>query len=371
MRGEVSVAERARVSQVEAVTQRGRRGWAAVARYRSGWFAAAVLLAGLVALLAIARGSVEVPLDRVLRILVGQLPGVTVVPDWTASQAAIILQIRLPRVVIAGLVGATLALAGATYQGLFRNPLADPYLIGVASGAGFGATVVLTTPLAGLFYAFGILPLAAFLGALAAVALAYLLARVGNTVPVTGLILAGVAIAALASAGTSYLMLSSKQDIRIVLSWLLGGFSSATWDRVPQILPYLAIGAAVILAHARTLNVFQLDEEQAAQLGVPVERTKLLLIAAASLATAAAISVTGLIGFAGLIVPHITRLLWGPDHRFLLPMSMVLGATYLIGADLVARTLIAPAEVPVGVITALCGAPFFLFILRRRSTALA
>src|SRR5262249_26824005 len=242
--------------------------------------------------------------------------------------------------------------------------------IGVASGAGLGATIALVSPWHASFYGFGPLSLLSFAGALLAAAAAYSLARVGRSVPVTGLILAGVAIAALAAAGASLLMLTSRQDVRTVLSWLLGGFSTSTWDKLPLLVPYLLPAAAVILLHARTLNVLQLDEEQAAQLGINVEGVKLLLIAAASLATAAAVSVSGLIGFGGLIVPHTTRLLWGPDHGFLLPMAMALGAAFLILADLVARTLVAPSEMPVGIITALCGAPFFLFILRRRQVAL-
>lgn len=343
----------------------------AAARGRAIWLLAGLGIAVAVGLLGIVRGSVEVPLSSVVRILLSAIPGIHVEADWPATYSTIVTQIRLPRVLVAGVVGATLSISGVTYQGLFRNPLADPYLIGVASGAGLGATIAIVSPWQSSLLGYGALPLMAFAGAMLAAGLAYSLARVGKTVPATGLILAGVAIAALASAATSFLMLTSRQDLRTVFSWLLGGFSTSSWDKLPVLLPYIVPAAVVMLLHARTLNAFQLDEEQAAQLGIQVERVKLLLIAAASLATAAAVSITGLIGFVGLIVPHTTRLIWGHDHRFLMPMSMALGAAYMIAADLIARTLIAPAEMPVGIITALCGAPFFLLVLRRRHVNLA
>lgn len=328
-----------------------------------------LLLLGLVMLVATARGSVAIPLAAELRILLSALPGIELPWDGPESWWTILWHLRVPRVLLAAVVGAALALSGATYQGLFRNPLADPYLIGVAAGAGLGATIALATPLPHALLGVSLVTLLAFFGALAATLLAYALARAGKTVPTTTLVLAGVAIASLANAATSFLMLTRSPDVRPVLSWLLGGFAGANWPKLPLVLPYAILGALLILLHARILNVLQLDEEEAAQLGVPVERVKLVLIVAASLATAAAVSISGLIGFVGLIVPHIARLLWGPDHRVLLPMAMVLGATFLVLADLLARTLIAPAEMPVGIITALCGGPFFLYLVRRRQRA--
>jgi iron complex transport system permease protein len=332
------------------------------------------LMLGLAALavtmlVATARGSVAIPLSTEVRILLDALPGVNMPWDGPESWRTILWQLRVPRVLLAAVVGAALALAGATYQGLFRNPLADPYLIGVAAGAGLGATIALATSLPQALFGVSLVTLLAFFGALGATTLAYALARVGKTVPTTTLVLAGVAIASVASALTSFLMLTRSPDVRPVLSWLLGGFASANWPKLPLVLPYVTVGALLVLLHARILNVLQLDEEEAAQLGVPVERVKLVLIIAASLATAAAVSVSGLIGFVGLIVPHTARLLWGPDHRMLLPMSMVLGAGFLVLADLLARTVIAPAEMPVGIITALCGGPFFLYLVRRRQRA--
>lgn len=330
----------------------------------------ALALGGVVALvaatLAAAIGPADIPVLTVAKIGVGRLPFMDATQAWPQSWEAIVWDIRLPRVAAAGLVGAALALAGGTYQGLFRNPLADPYLIGVASGAGLAATIVMVSPVPLFLFGVSLLTPAAFLGAIAAVAAAYALARVGGTVPTTTLVLAGVAIAFLASSGTTFLMLRSSPDVRPVLTWLLGGFSAVGWRSVLWLALYMVPCAAVIVAHGRVLNVLQLDEGQAQQLGIDVERTRLVLIGAASLLTAAAVSISGMIGFVGLIAPHAVRLVWGPDHRFLLPMSCAVGATLLITADLVARTAISPEELPVGVVTAFFGAPFFLYLLRRR-----
>lgn len=325
-------------------------------------------LVALTGAFALFWGAAEIAPITVARILAHHV-GLPVAADWPTRWEDIVWEVRLPRVVLAGLVGATLAYAGATYQGIFRNPLAEPYLLGVASGAGLGAAIVLVSPLAYSFGPLSPVPAAAFAGAIVAVALTYLLARVGPIVPVTTLILAGVAVGSLASAAISYLMLTNQDRTLPVLSWLLGGFNAASWDRVWLLLPYTAIGALVIIPFGRTLNVLQLDEEQARQLGVNVEATKIALLAVASLATAAAVAVSGIIGFVGLIVPHAARLLWGPDHRRLVPLSAVLGASFLIIADLVARTIDAPNEVPVGVITAFVGAPFFLYLLRHQRRA--
>ena len=329
------------------------------------------LLVGLgallgVGLLATAGGSVPMPPPTVVKILAAKASVFDISVTWPESWETIIWQLRLPRVVLAGVVGAALAVSGATYQGLFRNPLADPYLIGVASGAGLGATVVLVTGVPHSFHGISLLPLAAFVGGLAAVTVAYLIARQSMGLPLTTLILAGVAIASLTGAVTTLLMIRSDPDLRPVFSWLLGGFISAQWKHSLVILPYLIPSALVVLAYSRVLNVLQLEEEHSRQLGVNVERTKLLLIGAASLATAAAVSFSGLIGFVGLIAPHAVRLVWGVDYRTLLPMAAIVGAGFLVIADLVARTVASPAELPVGIVTAFCGAPFFLYLLRRR-----
>jgi len=269
--------------------------------------------------------------------------------------------------VLAGLVGATLAFSGAAYQAIFRNPLAEPYVMGVAAGASVGATLIIVSP---IYVTAGLLspvPPAAFVGALVAVALAYSLARVGRTVPTTSLILSGVAVSSVGTSLVTYLMLAYNTRTIAILNWILGGFNTATWTKVGIAFPYMIIAAIVILPYARLLNVMQLDDDQPRQLGVNVERVKIIVLATASLATAAAVSVSGLIGFVGLIVPHTVRMIWGPDYRRVLPLSGFFGASFLILADIVARTIDPTFEVPIGVVTALVGAPFFLFLLRRQN----
>jgi len=322
----------------------------------------------LVAALATSIGSVHVPFGDTFRILIHRLPFVDITPTWSSAIATIILEIRLPRVVLAGLVGAALATAGATYQGLFRNPLADPYLIGVAQGASLGAVIGFLLPVTWL--GFNIIPVLAFTGALLSTATVYGLARVGKTLPVTTLILAGVALGALLGSIVSYLIISSGDKMHGIIFWLMGSFSLSQWSEVMVVLPYVVVGTAVIIIFARILNVMQLDEEQAQQLGVNVERLKLMLLAAATLITAASVSFVGTIGFVGIIIPHAVRLVWGADHRFLLPLAWLTGAVFMILTDLVARTILAPTEIPIGVITAICGAPFFLYLLRRRKKAI-
>lgn len=337
---------------------------AALPRRRGGprWGPLGLTLLALLgaAVLATGIGAVAVPpqevLGAILRGLTGALDGTTDTIVW---------RIRLPRVALAAMVGASLALAGVAYQGIFRNPLADPYLLGVASGAGLGAaaSIVLGGGLP-LLRALGV-PLSAFAAALGVVALVVLLARRGGRVPTLHLILAGVVLGSSCTAATSLLMLLQREQAAGVLAWLLGSLAHASWDRVAVLAPLLAMSAGTLALAGRALNLLQLGDEQAAQLGLPVERIKLGLIAVATLATAAAVSVSGVIGFVGLITPHAARLALGPDHRTLVPMAALLGAIFLILADLLARTLIAPAELPIGVVTALVGGPLFLWLLRR------
>ena len=326
----------------------------------------AIVVVGVV---AVGVGTADIPFADVVKILLSRLPGVELSVDGPATWNTIVWDIRLPRVIMAGLVGASLAAAGATYQAVFRNPLADPYLIGVAAGAGLGAAVAVVSSWDFTFYQMSPLTVMSFGGALSAAALSYALARVGRTVPVTTLLLAGVAIGALASSVTSYMVITSGDKGLLIYSWLLGGLNNSSWQKMWLLVPYILPAAALILVHGRILNVMQLDEEQAQQLGINVEQVKLLLLGVATLATAAAVSVAGIIGFVGLIVPHLVRLLWGPDHRQLLPMSMILGGAFLILADMLARTVDSPSEVPVGIITAFCGTPFFLYLLRLRQRA--
>ncbi len=326
-----------------------------------------LLLVGI-GVIAIAIGSVKIPFGTTFAILLNRLPLVDLTPTWPSGLATIVLEIRLPRIILAGLVGAALATAGATYQGLFRNPLADPYLIGVAQGASLGAVAGFLLPSSRVGPQ--IVPLLAFAGALGTTAIVYGFARVGKTLPMTTLILAGVAVGALLGSIVSFLIINSGDRLHGIIFWLMGSFSLSKWSEVRLVLPYLIAGMALLMLYARPLNIMQLDEEQAQQLGINVEQLKLVLLAAATLITAAAVSFVGTIGFVGILIPHAVRLLWGPDYRFLLPLSVLAGAIFLIAADLLARTIAAPEEIPIGVITALCGAPFFLYLLRRKKRVL-
>jgi iron complex transport system permease protein len=322
-------------------------------------FLYALLLLLLTVILSVAVGAVFIPFTDIWRVLTGQ-------PPHTQTQAAtIILTLRLPRTALVLLTGAALGCSGAAYQGLFRNPLADPYLIGVASGAGLGAVLAMNHQWPFSFWGLLAVPMASFIGALATVFLVYALARIGKTVPTTNLILAGVAFSSFATAVTSFLMLRSTGELRRAISWLLGGSTQAGWGPVLTILPYLAIGLGVLLLSGHALNLLQFGDDQAQQLGLPITRTRTLILLAASLATAAAVSFSGIIGFIGLIVPHVMRLWFGADYRRLLPLSLIGGAAALLLSDVLARVIIAPQELPVGIVTALFGAPFFLWVLRR------
>ncbi len=287
-------------------------------------------------------------------------------PDWIpASFATIILSLRLPRTILIALTGAALSGSGAAYQGLFRNPLADPFLIGVASGAGLGAVTAMSIKWPYTTLGLLVIPLAAFLGAALTVLVVYELARVRRTVPTTNLILAGVAVSSFATAASSYLMINGTGELRRALVWLLGGATLSGWLPVAILLPYAGLGLGVLLLMGHALNVLQFGDEQAVQLGLRVERVRIIVVMAATLSTAAAVAFSGIIGFVGLVVPHIVRLLWGSDYRRLLPLSILGGATFLLAADVLSRVLMAPQELPVGIITALAGAPFFLWVLRR------
>jgi iron complex transport system permease protein len=316
-------------------------------------------------ILSVAAGPVLIPPGTLLRILAHGLPGVTLQPDWPENFATIIQQVRLPHTVLILLTGAALGGSGATYQGVFRNPLADPYLIGVASGAGLGAVFAMAVHWPNSMLGLYTIPIAAFVGATLTIVLVYSLARVGSSLPTTTLILAGVAVSAFASALTSFLMLRSNQELRRAIGWLMGGSILSGWEPVFAILPFVLLGLILLLSSGHALNVLQFGEEQAVQLGLPAERVKAFLLVAASLTTAAAVAFSGVIGFIGLIVPHLVRLLWGHDYRRLIPLSILGGGTALLLADLLARTVLAPQVIPVGIVTALAGAPFFLWVLRR------
>ncbi|CAJ1509052.1 FecCD family ABC transporter permease [[Mycobacterium] burgundiense] len=324
---------------------------------------AAVIAVVGAAVLAIFVGPANLPARGVLLALIDGLPGVDVEHGLTVAQQAVLWQIRLPRVVLGALVGATLAIAGAAYQGVFRNPLADPYLLGVSSGAGLGATAMIVFGMAATTFA---VPIAAFAGGVLAVTATYLLGRgVGGGRTEVVIILAGVAVAAFANAGQTFLQQRYDDSMRQVYSWLLGRLSTNGWTEVSVALPYVVVTIVVILLFGRILDVMAVGDIEAASLGVDPRRVRLLLVAVATLGTAAVVSVSGLIGFVGIVVPHAVRLLVGPGHRLLLPLSVLFGAAFLMLADVLARWVLAPAELPIGVVTAAIGAPFFLMVLRR------
>ncbi|MFA5629594.1 MAG: iron chelate uptake ABC transporter family permease subunit [Dehalococcoidales bacterium] len=323
----------------------------------------------LVIFLAVSIGSSSIPFSTTVGIILSKIPFLSVEKNWGGTTETVILNLRLPRVLLAALTGAALAVAGATYQGLFRNPLADPYLIGVSQGAALGAVIGFLLPLGSSAWSLNFVSLFAFAGGLGAVFLVYSLGKVGKSLPMTTLILAGVALGAFLAAITSYLLITSGESYHGMSSWLLGGFSSPKWVHVWVTLPIIILGALFICLYGRTLNVMQFDEAQAQQLGINVERTKRILLVVATLITAAAVSFGGIIGFVGIIIPHAVRLVWGPDFRYLLPLSILCGSIFLILADLLARTVMPPTEIPLGIVTAFFGAPFFLYLLKRKKKA--
>lgn len=357
-----------------------------------------LVLTGLAVCLAIAGiastalGAVRIPIGSVVAILLHQL-GLPIPVAWQPTDESILLQVRLPRVVTAILVGAALAEAGAVFQGLLRNPMADPYIIGTSGGAALGATVAMMLPLlaaslpagfpalgaalAGLplpsdfrdslasALGFSPVPILAFLGALASVIVVYNLARVGPRTPVVTLLLAGFATSSLLAAVMSFLMLISGSALQRIVFWTMGGLAVLGWSQIAVVGPLILGSIVAVYPLAWDLNVFLLGEEEAANLGMNVERRKLYLLILGSLLTGAAIALSGLVGFVGLVIPHVTRLLLGPDHRLLLPAAALIGAIFLLLADLVARTIMAPTEMPVGIITALVGAPLFIYLLRK------
>ncbi|HXF36980.1 MAG TPA: iron ABC transporter permease [Actinomycetota bacterium] len=321
---------------------------------------------GGAALAGILVGPVALRPGAVIAELVDRLPIVDVRSGLSERQAAILWELRVPRVVLAGLVGAMLASAGAAYQGVFRNPLADPYLLGVAAGAGLGATLAVAYLPDRAGWPLDPLPVAAFLGAVVGVGATYALGRSRTRTRSTAtLILAGVAVASFLTAAQTYVQQRNADTLREVYAWILGALGTVGWREVGLILPYVGASALALLLHRRLLDVMSLGDEEAESLGLRAARVRLVVVGAATLGTAAAVATSGLIGFVGIIVPHAVRLTLGPSYRRILPLSVVLGAAFLILADLLARTAQAPAEVPIGVITALCGAPFFLLVLRR------
>ncbi|MBI2917259.1 MAG: iron ABC transporter permease [Chloroflexi bacterium] len=319
-------------------------------------------------LLAAAIGAVAIPPARILGIVAHRLAPSALSISWSPSEEAIIMDVRLVRVVGAVVVGSSLAVAGVLFQGLLRNPMADPYIIGTSAGAALGATLALLLPAGVAVLGFGLVPVGAFWGALAAVLLVYNLARVGGRTPVVSMLLAGFAVSSVLAAIMSFLLAVNGQlqeKLPSVFNFLLGGIAVSRWSQLALVLPLGVAGVALARYFSYHLNAFSLGEEGAAYLGINVEREKLLVLGVGSLLTAAAVSISGLVGFVGLVVPHALRLVLGPDHRMLVPAAALAGGGFLALADLLARTLLSPTELPVGVLTALLGGPFFIYLIRR------
>jgi iron complex transport system permease protein len=324
-----------------------------------------VLVVALLAsvLVAVTVGAVPIPPGTTLRLVAWKL-GLMSRPDVPRSTEVILFELRLPRVMLALLVGLALAISGTLFQGLFRNPLADPAIVGVSSGAALGAIAVIIAGGGALLGGLGV-SAAAFVGGLLTAFFVYRLARIGPAVHVATLLLAGIAVAAVISAVMSLVMSFAGEQIRSIYFWLLGGLSARGWSSIEVVAPLIVLGVVGTVALVRDLNIVSLGEERAAQLGVDVERFKRRAVALGALLAGAAVSVSGVIGFVGLMTPHVLRLVVGADHRRLVPAVILAGPTFLVLADLVARVAIAPQELPLGAVTALVGGPFFLVLLRR------
>ncbi|MGG0717859.1 iron ABC transporter permease [Robertmurraya massiliosenegalensis] len=321
-------------------------------------------------LLGISIGTVSVPIGNIIQIIGAEIFRFTSIEHIDPMQANIVLSIRLPRVILAGLVGAALAIAGAAFQGLLRNPLADPYTLGVSSGASVGAVLTLffqfSIPFVGSFT----LPLLSILFAFLTIFFVLGFARkIDKGMKVETIILTGIIFSSFLGAFISLIIALTGEELRQIIGWLLGSVSMRGWSYVQIILPFFILGSIILMANTKELNAMSFGEERAQHLGVNVQRRKMVILIAGSILTGAAVAVSGTIGFVGLVIPHLTRMLWGPDHTHLLPLSILTGSGFLILADLVSRTIISPIELPIGVITALIGAPAFGMILMKRRSA--
>lgn len=328
-----------------------------------------ILVVGLIltVFLSTAIGPANIPLSEVGNAFLSKIPGLnSFAGPVSPAYETIIFQIRLPRILLGLLVGVGLAVTGVALQALFKNPMADPYIVGVSSGAALGATIAIIGQFGSGWIGVSFMVFMAFLGALLAVYIVYNISKVRGKVPVETLLLAGVAVGALLSAITAFLMVQSGESIQKIYFWLLGGLSAKGWVHVGIALPCVIIGVIVLYLFARELNVMLAGEEPARHLGVEVETMKKIILAASTFVAAAVVSVSGIIGFVGLITPHMMRILVGPDHRVLIPACILAGGILLVSSDTAARMVVSPGELPVGVITALFGAPFFIYLLRKR-----
>ncbi|CAL9438131.1 Hemin transport system permease protein HmuU [Nocardiopsis dassonvillei] len=328
-----------------------------------GWGAGGLAVLAAAVLFGISAGAASLSAGDIVLHLLSLLP-LDVESPLTERQAALLVELRLPRVAMGAVVGALLATAGAAYQGVFRNPLADPYLLGAAAGAGLGATAVIVFGAQISAEPRALVPVAAFAGALFGVAAAYLLGATAGGGGTASLVLAGVAVSSFLSAVQTFVQQMGTDQLQRIYAWLLGGLGRGGWDDVRLVAPYAVTGMLVLLVCGHLLDMLALGDDKAVSLGLDPAVVRIVVISAASLATAAAVSVSGLIGFVGIVVPHIVRRLVGSSYRAILPVSMIVGAAFLVAVDIVARTVVAPAELPIGVVTAFLGAPFFVLILR-------
>jgi iron complex transport system permease protein len=332
---------------------------------------AAYLLAGsfllFSVLVGISIGTVSVPIFTIIEIIMSKLFGSISLDQIDPMFTSIVLNIRLPRVILAGLVGASLAIAGAAFQGLLRNPLADPYTLGVSSGASVGAVLTLFFQLSIPFIGSFTLPLLSILFSWTTIFVVLAFARkIERSMRVETIILTGIIFSSFLGAVISLMIALTGDELRQIIGWLLGSVSMRGWEYIKIILPFFVLGSIILIFNAKELNAMSFGEERAQHLGVNVQVRKLVILTAGSILTGAAVAVSGTIGFVGLVIPHLSRLLWGPDHRHLLPLSILTGSGFLILADLISRTIISPTELPIGVITALIGAPVFALILLQR-----
>ncbi len=353
------------------VDQLPARATPAVSAGNAAWYGASAAVLVLAVLIGASVGPAGPTWWRVPLELLDRLPWISIDSGVSDAEWNIVWRIRMPRVVLGGIVGGMLSIAGASYQGVFRNPLVDPYLLGTAAGAGLGATLALTFG-RGITAGWSIdpVPTAAFVFALLTVTVTYAVgASFGGSRSGVTLVLAGVAVVSFVTAVQTFILQRNSELVREVFQWILGRLSGATWSDVRLVLPYVVVSCIVLMLHRRHLDVFRVGDVEAATLGVSVARTRLVIVIAATLGTAAVVSVSGLIGFVGLVVPHVIRLVAGAGYRRLLPLSLLLGAAFLILADVLGRTIASPAETPIGVLTALIGAPFFIYLLRTKRVA--
>ncbi|MGZ0050081.1 FecCD family ABC transporter permease [Brevibacillus gelatini] len=332
------------------------------------WGGAGSLVLLVSVVVSISLGAASLPLSQVWLILLHQLPGMSewIPVTWPESSEQIVMKVRFPRVVLAILIGACLSLAGAGFQGVLRNPLADPFTMGVASGAAVGAAFLILFGLQFALLGEWSTPVVAFLTGLVSLWIVLALAKTQGKLQTETLILSGVVIQAFLGSLVSFMVSLSDQTVNEIVFWLMGSLSFRGWAFTYVLVPYLLIGMLVLLSYARSLNLFALGERQAAHLGVHVDKTKFVILLVSTLLTAAAVSIAGVIGFVGLVVPHLVRLMVGPDYRILLPMATICGGVYVLWADTLARMLLAPTEIPLGVVTAFLGAPFFAYLLKQK-----